>query len=317
MLLIACPGQGAQTPGFLRPWLEDKASESWLSEASDLIGIDLIEHGTVSDAETIKETRIAQPLIVAAGILTISALQSKLEEAGDAAGRLGERLAYAGHSVGEITAAYGAGVFDKNTALRFVSARAEAMQKCAEASATGMCAVLGGKQEEVEQALTDAGLSPANYNGGGQIVAAGPVDNLQRFQESAPRGVRVIPLSVAGAFHTSAMQDAREELETTVSEYAVDDPTSVLYSNADGARVTSGNEFLNSLVSQISSPVRWDLEMEHFLADGISEQFEVTPANALTGLAKRGMRGVPSSKVNTPDDVSLLVERLMSEAQHG
>lgn len=295
VIILACPGQGSQTPGFLSPWLDLDGVPELLAGFSDAAGIDIVQHGTVSDADTIRDTAIAQPLIVAAGLVAAHALSAR----GVMAGIGG----VAGHSVGEFTAAAVSGVVDDETALRLVRVRALAMAHAASIESTGMSAVLGGDPAEVVAAAESAGLSAANYNGGGQIVVAGRTDDLATFASAPPTGTRVIALQVAGAFHTRFMEDARAELASAVAGAEAHDPTLPLWTNNDGSRVEHGTRFLDLLVTQVASPVRWDACMNAFADAGATGLIEVAPAGALTGLARRGLKGLPTVAIKTPDDL--------------
>ena len=300
VIVVVCPGQGSQTPGFLTPWLTDSAYSEQLAELSDAAGIDLATHGTVSDADTIRDTAIAQPLIVAAGLLTLSALLAD--------GRIGRIGGIAGHSVGEITAAAGAGVLTETGAMRFVAERGRAMADAAALEPTGMSAVLGADEAALVTRLDELGLEPANFNGGGQVVVAGALDALEQLKAEPPAGARVIPLQVAGAFHTRYMRPAVERLAAVAADHDVSDPGVTLWTNRDGSAVASGAAFLDLLVGQVSSPVRWDRCMESFAAAGVTGIIEVAPAGALVGLAKRGLKGVPAVAVKTPDDLAAAIE---------
>ncbi|GAA3646119.1 ACP S-malonyltransferase [Microbacterium marinilacus] len=303
MIVVVCPGQGSQTPGFLSPWLELDGARERLSAFSDAAGVDLVAHGTESDADTIRDTRVAQPLIVAASLLAWEQLTS--------AGARPEGVA--GHSVGEIAALVAAGVIDAEAGLRLVGVRGRAMADAAALVETGMSAVVGGDEGQVLQAIADNGLTPANYNGGGQIVAAGELPGLAALAEQAPRGTRVVPLQVAGAFHTRFMAPAQDALRTAVEGIdSVDDPSLTLWSNSDGSAVDDGRRALDLIVHQVASPVRWDLCMASFADRDITGLIELAPAGALTGLAKRGLRGVPSVAVKTPDDLAAARELLAS-----
>ena len=294
MIVIACPGQGSQTPGFLSEWLDDPSAREFLGTVSDDIGVDLVTHGTVSDAETIRDTAIAQPLIVAASLLAWRALSART--ASDGTG-------VAGHSVGEFAAAAIAGVMRESDAIRLVAIRGRAMAEAAARSRTGMAAVVGGDEQQVLEKISQHGLVAANRNGGGQIVAAGEVGSLQALSEDAPRGSRVIALQVAGAFHTDYMSSAIPELSDAASSVFVSDPVTPLWTNADGSRLTNGSRCRELLVSQVASPVRWDMCMNSFQDAGITGLIELTPAGALTGIAKRAMRGVPTVAVKSPADL--------------
>ena len=272
VIVVVCPGQGSQTPGFLTPWLADSAYSEQLAELSDAAGIDLATHGTVSDADTIRDTAIAQPLIVAAGLLTLSALLAD--------GRIGRIGGIAGHSVGEITAAAGAGVLTETEAMRFVAERGRAMADAAALEPTGMSAVLGADEAVLVARLDELGLEPANFNGGGQIVVAGALDALEQLKAEPPAGARVIPLQVAGAFHTRYMRPAVERLAALAADHDVSDPGVTLWTNRDGSAVASGADFLDLLVGQVSSPVRWDRCMESFASAGVTGIIEVAPAHS-------------------------------------
>lgn len=294
MLAIVCPGQGSQSEGFLSPWLEDAALATQLSELSEAAGRDLVAAGTTADEESIKDTAVAQPLIVAAGLVTATALFGAELPAG---------AIVAGHSVGEITAAALAGVFTQPEAMRFVALRANGMAEAAAATPTGMAAVLGGDPDEVRAAILSAGLTPANENGGGQIVAAGSLEALADLAEHPPAKTRVIPLKVAGAFHTDFMAPAQGALSELAAGLQPGTPRRTLLSNFDGAGVSDGRAFVDSLVAQVTRPVRWDLCEETMLAQGVTGLLELAPAGTLAGLAKRGMKGVKTFALKTPDQL--------------
>ena len=300
MIVVVCPGQGSQIPGFLKPWLENPDFAAELHEISDGVGIDLVAHGTVSDAETIRNTAIAQPLIVAAGLLTLKALLAD--------GRRERVSGIAGHSVGEVTAAAGAGILSDADAVRFVRERGSAMANAAALVPTGMSAVIGADETELLTRLADLELEPANFNGGGQIVVAGALDALAALAENPPTRARVIPLQVAGAFHTRYMQPAVEHLTGIAADLARFDPTLPIWTNHNGSQVSSGTRFVELLVGQVSSPVRWDQCMQSFANAGVTGIIEVAPAGALVGLAKRALTGVPCVAIKTPDDLPAAFE---------
>ncbi|MBG6182584.1 [acyl-carrier-protein] S-malonyltransferase [Arthrobacter sp. CAN_A214] len=295
MLAIACPGQGSQTPGFLSPWLELPGVADHLAALSEQAGVDLIRHGTVSDEDTIKDTAVAQPLIVAAGLVAGRVL---LEERPLTAGTV-----VAGHSVGELTASAIAGALSEADAVAFVRVRANAMASAAAATPTGMSAVLGGDPDDVARVLAGVGLTAANANGGGQVVAAGTLEQLAALAAAPPAKARVIPLKVAGAFHTDHMSPAVMALETLRPTLLPSEPVGTLLSNFDGRPVSTGEANLDSLIAQVSRPVRWDLCMESMQSMGVTGMVELAPAGTLTGLAKRGMRGTAALAVKSPEDL--------------
>ncbi|WKV74097.1 ACP S-malonyltransferase [Streptomyces sp. PCS3-D2] len=293
MLVLVAPGQGAQTPGFLTPWLDLPGAADRVAEWSEAISLDLARYGTTADAEEIRDTAVAQPLLVAAGLLSASALGST-----SAFG------AVAGHSVGEITAAAIAGVLPERDALSFVRTRGLGMAEAAAVIETGMAAVLGGEPAVVVAHLEKLGLTPANINGAGQIVAAGTMEQIEALQADKPEGsMKVVPLKVAGAFHTHHMAPAVAELEKAAEALSPTDPALKYVSNKDGLVVTTGADVVARLVGQVANPVRWDLCMETFAELGVTGIIELSPGGTLTGLAKRALKGVPSVALKTPDDL--------------
>ncbi|WP_324789385.1 ACP S-malonyltransferase [Streptomyces sp. H51] len=306
MLVLVAPGQGAQTPGFLTPWLELPGAADRVAAWSDAIGLDLAHYGTQADADAIRDTAVAQPLLVAAGILSAAALGDISDVAPGAV---------AGHSVGEITAAAFAGVLDDTAALTLVRRRGLAMAEAAAVTATGMSALLGGDPEVSVAHLEKLGLTPANVNGAGQIVAAGTLEQLAALNEDKPEGVRkIVALKVAGAFHTHHMAPAVDSLAEAAKELSPADPKVVYVSNRDGRTVTSGSEVLERLVGQVANPVRWDLCMETFKELGVTALLEVCPGGTLTGLAKRALPGVKTLALKTPDDLDAARELIAEHA---
>ncbi|WP_084078072.1 ACP S-malonyltransferase [Demequina sp. NBRC 110057] len=293
MIAVLCPGQGAQTPGMLTPWLEIDEVAATLGALSEATKVDLLAHGTTSDADTIRDTAIAQPLLVASAIATGRAVL------GDATPGI-----VAGHSVGELGAAALAGVVTDAEAVRLVTVRGDAMAAAAAASEpTSMAAVLGGVEAEVLERLEALGLTPANMNGGGQIVAAGSKAGIEALIADAPARARVIELQVAGAFHTAYMEPAIAALEAAASAISPAAPTATLLSNADGEVVTDGADALTRIVRQVASPVRWDLCQARMLDLGVTGIIEVAPGGVLTGLAKRSLKGIPAVALKSPDDL--------------
>ncbi|MER6631535.1 ACP S-malonyltransferase [Streptomyces sp. NPDC000987] len=306
MLVLVAPGQGAQTPGFLTPWLELPGAADRVAAWSDAIGLDLAHYGTQADADAIRDTAVAQPLLVAAGILSAAALGDISDVAPGAV---------AGHSVGEITAAVFAGVLDDTSALTLVRRRGLAMAEAAAVTATGMSALLGGDPEVSVAHLEKLGLTPANVNGAGQIVAAGTLEQLAALNEDKPEGVRkIVALKVAGAFHTHHMAPAVDSLAEAAKELSPADPEVAYVSNRDGRTVTSGSEVLERLVGQVANPVRWDLCMETFKELGVTALLEVCPGGTLTGLAKRALPGVKTLALKTPDDLDAARELIAEHA---
>ncbi|MFJ6914827.1 ACP S-malonyltransferase [Streptomyces sp. NPDC101133] len=307
MLVLVAPGQGAQTPGFLTDWLALSGAADRVAAWSDAIGLDLAHFGTKADADEIRDTSVAQPLLVAAGILSAAALGDMSE--------IGPGVV-AGHSVGEITAAAFAGVLDDTAALTLVRRRGLAMAEAAAVTETGMSALLGGDPEVSVAHLERLGLTPANVNGAGQIVAAGTMEQLAALNEDKPEGVRkVVPLKVAGAFHTHHMAPAVDKLAEAAKTLTPADPKVTYVSNKDGQAVASGAEVLERLVGQVANPVRWDRCMETFKELGVTALIEVCPGGTLTGLAKRALPGVKTLALKSPADLDAARELVAEHAQ--
>ncbi|MFD8519342.1 ACP S-malonyltransferase [Streptomyces capillispiralis] len=303
MLVLVAPGQGAQTPGFLTEWLDLPGAADRVAAWSDALGLDLVHYGTKADADAIRDTAVAQPLLVAAGLLSAAAL-------GDITPG-----AVAGHSVGEITAAAFAGVLDDGAALSLVRKRGLAMADAAAITETGMAALLGGDPEVTVAHLEKLGLTPANINGAGQVVAAGTKEQLAALEADKPEGVRkVVVLKVAGAFHTHHMAPAVDTLAQAAAGLTPGDPKVTYVSNKDGRAVTTGAEVLERLVGQVANPVRWDLCMETFKGLGVTALLEVCPGGTLTGLAKRALPGVKTLALKTPADLDAARELVAEHA---
>ncbi|AGL15272.1 ACP S-malonyltransferase [Actinoplanes sp. N902-109] len=307
MLAVLSPGQGAQKPGFLSPWLELPGARERLTEWSGLAGVDLVHLGTEADADEIKDTARTQPLLVAAALL--AAEQLPLERVD----------VVAGHSVGEIGAAAIAGVLTPEVAVTLAGVRGREMAAACALEPTGMSALLGGNADEVVAAIEAHGLHPANRNGAGQIVAAGSLDALAKLAEQPPSSARVRSLAVAGAFHTPYMAPAEHALGRAAAGVSVADPARVVLSNMDGTAVTSGTDLLQRLVSQVTAPVRWDLIMVTLRDLGVTGVLELPPAGTLAGLVKRELKGEGAPEIvtlNTPSDLPAardLIERHSTE----
>ncbi len=291
MRFLACPGQGSQTPGFLVPWIEQVTGfRAKLEELSQACGKDLVFLGTVADEETIKDTSNSQPLIVGASIAAYRTALAKMKFDG-----------VVGHSVGEFAAAAIAGVLTDAEAMSLVATRANAMAAEAAKEQSSMAAVLGGEESEVISTIEALGLTPANYNGAGQIVAAGSKTNIEKLVATPPAKARVIELKVAGAFHSRFMAGAEDTLRNAAQSMQPRDPSISLLSNSAGQFVESGSEFVSLLVGQVSRPVRWDKCMETMDTSGVT-LVELPPAGALAGLAKRGMPNSTAIALKIPDD---------------
>jgi [acyl-carrier-protein] S-malonyltransferase len=312
MLVIAAPGQGAQAPGFLAPWLELPGFAERLGAWSQITGCDLARFGTTASADEIRDTAVAQPLLLAASLAAAEVLSGGLGQASKLAG------AAAGHSVGELAAGVVAGTLSAEDALLLVKVRGQAMARAAAAEPTGMTAVLGGDEATVLAAIEKHQLTPANMNGAGQIVAAGTLPQLAAFAADPPAGARLRPLSVAGAFHTAHMAPAAAALREAAASVTVADPVLALLSNRDGSVVRSGTDWLERIVTQVSMVVRWDKCMSTMASLGGTALIELPPAGTLTGLVRRALPGMQLVSLRTPDNLdaarALIAEHADSHA---
>jgi len=303
---LLAPGQGSQTEGMLSPWLELPGAADRLAAWSTASGLDLARLGTTASTEEITDTAIAQPLIVAATLLAYEELTKRGLLADN--GLAGKDTVVAGHSVGEIAAYAIAGVISADDAVALAATRGAEMAKACADEPTGMSAVLGGDEAEVLARLEQLDLVPANRNAAGQIVAAGRLSALEKLAEDPPAKARVRALGVAGAFHTEFMASALDGYAAAVQNVATAEPTAVLLSNRDGQPASSAADAIEKLVAQLTRPVRWDLCNETLRQRNVKAIVEFPPAGALSGIAKRELRGTPTHPVKTPADLDGLAE---------
>ncbi|WP_345613323.1 ACP S-malonyltransferase [Pseudonocardia adelaidensis] len=306
MIALLAPGQGSQTPGMLDPWLDDPAAEETLARWSDSTGLDLRRLGTTAGADEIKDTAVTQPLVVAGALLAASRLTARTA--------LPAAAPAAGHSVGELAAAAVAEVLTADAAVSLAAVRGREMAAACALAPTGMSAVLGGKPDEVLAKLAELGLDPANRNGAGQVVAAGPRSALAELAAAPPERARVIPLQVAGAFHTRFMKPAEDAMRAHAETVTPADPVRPLLSNADGEVVTDGADALRRLVAQVTVPVRWDACMARLRELGVTAVIELPPAGTLVGLVKRDLKGTATLALKTPDDLDRAVDLITEHA---
>jgi [acyl-carrier-protein] S-malonyltransferase len=305
VLAIVAPGQGAQKPGMLTAWLELPGVADHLSALSGGTGLDLARLGTTADADEIKDTAVTQPLVVATALLAAARLE------------VPDTAITAGHSVGELAAAAVAGVLDGAGAVELAAVRGRAMGEACAVVDTSMAAVMNPDTDAVLADLAERDLVGANVNGGGQIVAAGAADAIATLVAEPPAGMRVIALSVAGAFHTAYMAPAQEQFARVVSGVKTADPRGPLLTNSDGSVVDSGTRYLELLVSQITSPVRWDRCLATFADLGVTGVLELPPAGTLVGLVKRELKGVATLALKSPDDLAAATTFIAEHGGHG
>jgi [acyl-carrier-protein] S-malonyltransferase len=292
VIALLAPGQGSQSPGMLAPWLELPEAAETVAAWSEATGLDLARLGTTADADEIKDTAVTQPLVVVNALLAAARLT------------VPDSAPTAGHSVGELAAAAVAGVLSPDEAVRLAAVRGREMAAACALEPTGMAAVLGGDEDVVLARLAELGLDPANRNGAGQIVAAGPQAAVEALAAAPPEGSRrAAVLPVAGAFHTRFMAPAEAAVRAAAAELAPGDPTRPLLTNSDGSVVKSGPQALDLLVAQVTRPVRWDSCMAALGGLGVTVVIELPPAGTLVGLVRRDLKGVATLALKTPDDL--------------
>jgi [acyl-carrier-protein] S-malonyltransferase len=275
-------------------WVEVESNKKLLKEFSDLVDIDLLHFGTIANQSDITATNIAQPLLTALALISFSSL--KLEA--------NPETVFSGHSVGEFSAACLAGFYSDKTAMKLVAVRGRAMAEAASSnSATGMSAVLGGDKSDVIKHIEQFDLVPANVNSNGQIVASGLLTNLEKLSANPPASTKVRKLEVAGAFHSQFMKSAESEVEKEFANVELNNPSNSFVSNKDGSIVLEPQELKNRLISQITSPVRWDLCQAKMIELGVTGMLELAPGGVLTGIAKREMPGVELFALKSPADI--------------
>ena len=291
---------------MLAPWLDDPMAEETLAQWFDATGLDLRRLGTTAGADEIKDTAVTQPLVVAGALLAAARLAARAA--------LPAAAPVAGHSVGELAAAAMAEVLTADAAVSLAAVRGREMAAACALEPTGMSAVLGGKPEEVLAKLAELGLDPANRNGAGQVVAAGSQAALAALAADPPERARVIPLPVAGAFHTRFMAPAEDAMRAHAEKVTPADPVRPFLSNADGEVVIDGAEALRRLVSQVTRPVRWDACMARLRRLGVTAVIELPPAGTLVGLVKRDLKGTATLALKTPDDLDRAVDLITEHA---
>jgi len=275
-------------------WITDQANKEIITQYSDLINLDLIHYGTSASQAEITATNIAQPLLTALAFISFNKLEVNSNT----------NIIYSGHSVGEFSAACLAGFYSDETAMNLVNIRGKAMAEAAVSnSATGMSAVLGGDKAEVIKHIEQFDLVPANVNSNGQIVASGLLSNLEKLSANPPASTKVRKLEVAGAFHSQFMKSAESELEKEFNQVELNEPTCSFISNKDGQTITDSTELKNRLISQITSPVRWDLCQAKMIELSVTGMLELAPGGVLTGIAKREMPGVELFAIKSPEDI--------------
>jgi [acyl-carrier-protein] S-malonyltransferase len=256
------------------------AAKALYGEAAGVLGWDLAQVSFEGPEAELTQTRVCQPALFVHGLALVAALREK--------GKLPSIDFALGLSLGEVTAYAAAGVFDFPTGLRIVAERGRLMQQACEQSAGGMAAVIGETRAAVAALCSDFGIEAANFNAPGQIIISGEQAKVAAAVASAKdRGKKVIPLNVAGAYHSRLMAPAREAFESFLGGIAFSEPRFRVFTNTTGGEVRDPAEIKRALVKQVVSPVLWEDCMRSASAAGAGEFWELGPGATLAGLARR------------------------------
>lgn len=292
------PGQGAQHVGMGKQISDTyPAADALFDQANDILGYDLRRLCFEGPSEELDSTVISQPAIFVMSLAALEKLRADSPEVIDAC-----EMA-AGLSLGEYTALVFAGAMSFEEGLKLVQKRGQAMQDAADATASGMASILMLDLPDVEkirdQAKATGIIEIANYLCPGNLVLSGDkaaIENAVEIAEAA--GARVVPLAVAGAFHTEIMKPADEKLAAALQTVNMQPPRIPVISNVDCQSHTSPEELKDVLVRQVVSPVRWEDSIRSMLDAGIDQFYEIGPGRVLTGLLKRIHRKTPCTVIN-------------------
>jgi [acyl-carrier-protein] S-malonyltransferase len=297
------PGQGAQEVGMgADVFVASAAARAVFDEANDVLGTSLSKIILEGPAEELVRSHNAQPAILTASIALLRALEERM---GDS---MPQPTFVAGHSLGEYTALVAAGALDFAQALRLVRRRGELMQAAAEATPSGMAALIGLTLGAAQAACEGTGAQVANANSEQQIVIAGPTEALdaaiERAKEAGAR--RALPLDVAGAFHTEVMRPAQDEMDRLFAETTFGIPKSPVIGNTTGTPLVTGDEIRGELADQLCGCVYWQEAIEYMAANGVERYVEIGPGKVLTGLVKRIASGAETVVIGGLDALDAL-----------
>jgi [acyl-carrier-protein] S-malonyltransferase len=292
------PGQGAQFVGMGRELDQElPAARALFDQAGEILGIDLRRLCAEGPVDALESTDVSQPAIFVASLAALESLKLSKPEIVANCG------AAAGLSLGEYTALVFAGAIDFESGLKVVCKRGQAMQAAALATPSGMTSVLGLDEPAVDELcrrVTPFGhLWKANLLGPGNIVVSGDTQALEHVEAIATElgAMKVVPLKVAGAFHSELMKPADDQLAQVLAQTSIVSPCIPIYSNVDATPHLDPDSIRRTLVAQVLQGVRWDDSMRQMLADGFDTFYEVGPGRVLTGLLKRIDRKVPCTSI--------------------
>jgi len=281
------PGQGAQYSGMGKDLYENSSiGKELFEQANEILGFKITDVMFEGTDEELKQTEVTQPAIFLHSVVLAKTLDNFQPDM------------VAGHSLGEFSALVANGALSFEDGLRLVSKRASAMQKACEAEPSTMAAIMGLKDETVEEVCNqiDEVLVPANYNSPGQVVISGSLQGIDqavdKLQEEGAK--KAIKLKVGGAFHSPLMEPAKKELETAINETNFNKPVCPVYQNATASPSDEPEVIKENLVKQLTSPVKWTQTVKKMIQDGAESFTEVGPGKVLQGLIKKVDRRIPT-----------------------
>jgi [acyl-carrier-protein] S-malonyltransferase len=298
---VVFPGQGTQEPGMGIPWRDD-AAWSVVERAEAALGEPLAHLVTDADADVLARTRNSQLAVLLTSLLAWEAMQPPPDAP----------VAFAGHSLGQVTSLIAAGALPFAAGVRFAARRAELTQAAADAHPGRMVALLGATIEQAEAACAAApdACWVANDNAPGQVVIAGTPDGVDAASARARElnVKRVMSLNVGGAFHTPLMREASDGLRLELDAIEFATPTAPVVSNGDAVAYSDGDGWRGRLAEHVSVPVRWRSTMDTLVALGATTFVEVGHGSMLAALAKRGAPDVTMRNISTPEDIPTTME---------
>jgi [acyl-carrier-protein] S-malonyltransferase len=291
-------GQGAQSVGMGKDLFENsQAALSIFKEADSVLGWSVSEICFNGPESKLTESKICQPAIYTMSVACLAAFTEKKPEI--------KALASAGLSLGEFAALYSAGVFSFADGLRLVAKRGELMDECCKKAKGGMATILGGDIEVIRQVCAECEIDVANLNCPGQVVISGAEEKVTKAVVALKeKGFKkVIPLKVAGAYHSRMMKDAGDALKRVLDGIPMKDPVIPVAQNYVGTCVSNVCEIRNNLVSQVAGSVNWEDCVKSILASGADSVIEFGPGSVLTGLVKRINANVATFNINSADSL--------------
>ena len=282
------PGQGAQFPGMGKDIYKNyEVAKQLFDQANNILGFSITEIMFGEDSEALKQTKVTQPAIFLHSVILARVLGDSFTPS-----------MVAGHSLGEFSALVATRYLSFEDGLKLVSKRAIAMQKACEKNPSTMAAVLGLENEIVEDICSkiDEVVVPANYNCPGQLVISGSERGIdiacKKLTKAGARRALILP--VGGAFHSPLMEDAREELETSINSTNFTEGICPIYQNVTASAITNPVHIKENLKTQLTSAVMWTQTMQEMIADGLTSVTEVGPGKVLQGLFKKVDRQIPT-----------------------